>query len=144
MSRPMRILWIDDDPAETKIMKYAAEEQKDKCVFRWAGSAAEGLEALNSAGAEESADLVLLDIKMPAVDGFEVLRRIRADHRAKRTVVVMYSTSSRAEDVLRSYELGANSYAVKPTGLAEACAFLRKLCAYWTGEIVLPTRVIYG
>ena len=139
---PLRILWIDDDEAEHKIMQLVAAECADSAAFQWERSGETALAAVGKAG-QPAADLIMLDIQMPGLSGFEVLKRIRAHALLKRTPVLMYSTSSRAEDVLKSYDLGANSYAVKPTTFEQACAFIKTVCAYWAESIVLPTRIVY-
>lgn len=75
--------------------------------------------------------VVLLDLKLPRVDGLEVLRRIRADERTRRLPVVMLTASGEHEDVLRCYALGANAYVRKPVDFAEFSEAARSLSRFW-------------
>lgn len=75
--------------------------------------------------------VVLLDLKLPKIDGLEVLRRIRADERTRRTPVVILTSSNEERDMIESYDLGANSYVCKPIGFAEFGEAVRQLKLYW-------------
>lgn len=75
--------------------------------------------------------LVLLDLKMPKVDGLEVLRRIKADPDLRLTPVVMLTSSREEVDLLQSYQLGVNAYVVKPVEFAEFMEAVRQLGAFW-------------
>lgn len=77
--------------------------------------------------------LILLDLKLPKVDGFAVLTRLKADAAARVIPVVVLTSSTLDEDVLRSYSLGANSYIVKPIDFGEFSAAIERLRAYWLG-----------
>lgn len=76
-------------------------------------------------------DVVLLDLKLPRVDGLEVLRRMRADARTAVVPVVVLTSSNQDEDVLRSYQLGANSYVRKPVDFDEFLEAVKSLGVYW-------------
>lgn len=78
-------------------------------------------------------DLVLLDLKLPGVDGFEVLRRMRSHAVAAVLPVIVFTSSVEEHDVLTSYQLGANSYIRKPTDFDEFLAVLEQLVRYWFG-----------
>jgi two-component system response regulator len=75
--------------------------------------------------------LVLLDLKLPRVDGLEVLRRLRADQRTRSLPVVVFTSSSEEEDVIKSYSLGANSYVRKPVDFAEFIEAVRVVGVFW-------------
>jgi two-component system response regulator len=84
--------------------------------------------------------LVLLDLKLPRIDGLETLQRIRADERTRWLPVVMLSTSSEESDMLASYRLGANSYLRKPVDYEQFTQVVGKLAAYWLRLNVIPTE----
>jgi two-component system response regulator len=75
--------------------------------------------------------LVLLDLKMPKVDGLEVLRQIKSDPNLRLTPVVMLTSSREEVDLLRSYQLGVNAYVVKPVAFAEFMEAVKQLGAFW-------------
>ena len=76
--------------------------------------------------------VVLLDLKLPKVGGIDVLRRMRADDRTRYVPVVVLTSSSQDEDILRSYQCGANSYVRKPVEFADFAAAVAQLGVYWT------------
>ena len=75
--------------------------------------------------------IILLDLKLPRLDGLEVLRRIRADARTALLPVIIMTSSTQEEDIVRSYELGANSYVRKPVSFTEFMEASRQLGMYW-------------
>lgn len=79
----------------------------------------------------ETPQVVLLDLKLPKIDGLEVLRRIRGDERLKMLPVVVLTSSSEESDIVASYDLGANSYVRKPVDFAEFAAAVRDVGLYW-------------
>lgn len=102
--------------------------------------ARDGVEALDylfGTGAHASRDtshqpqVILLDLKLPRIDGLEVLRRLRADTRTKLLPVVVMTSSKEEEDVIKSYELGANSYVRKPVEFERFVEAVRSLGLYW-------------
>lgn len=82
--------------------------------------------------------LILLDIKMPRVDGFEVLARLKEDPELKKIPVVILSSSGRREDINETYRLGGNSYVTKPVGLESMREGIRELTDYWVTLVSLP------
>ena len=79
----------------------------------------------------DTPQVVLLDLKLPKIDGLEVLRRIRGDERLKMLPVVVLTSSSEESDIVASYDLGANSYVRKPVDFAEFAAAVRDIGLYW-------------
>jgi two-component system response regulator len=98
---------------------------------------AEALDCLFGKGAYadrspcEQTKLILLDLKLPKVDGLEVLRRCKTDERTKSIPVVMLTSSREEQDVIKSYELGVNSYIVKPVDFHQFVEAVRQLNLYW-------------
>jgi CheY-like chemotaxis protein len=83
-------------------------------------------------------DLLLLDLNMPRKDGREALAEIRADPRLRGLPVVVLTTSSAEEDIVRSYDLGANSYVQKPVTFAKMVEVVKTIGKYWLGVVKLP------
>lgn len=136
MSKPPDILLVEDDPGDVLLALnvFRSLQLQDRCAV--ANDGEEALAFLRTEGRFAQRPpglplLVLLDLKMPRVNGFEVLEQIRADPRL-RTVPVVALTSSREErDVARAYELGVNGYVVKGTDFGEYRATLETVTAYW-------------
>lgn len=136
MNSPPRILLIDDDPAGAELTIAALHELG---LGRNIAVASDGEEALDYLFRRNSFSLipdtppsvVLLDLKMPKVDGHEVLRQIRADSRLARTHVVILTSSDQEADIARSRELGTDAYLVKPTSIVELIEQLGQLAAHW-------------
>jgi two-component system response regulator len=80
---------------------------------------------------EDVPELILLDLKLPKIDGLDVLRRLRDDSRTKYVPVVVLTTSSEQRDIIESYNLGANSYVTKPVDFNEFMDATRQLGTYW-------------
>ena len=138
----VEILLVEDDTADAEMTLRALRRNNLANRVHWVKDGEEALDYLACRGAYAGRDpalpkLVMLDLKMPKVDGIEVLRAIRADS-ATRTVPVVVMTSSNEEsDVVASYELGVNSYIVKPVQFEAFLETVAKIGLYW----VLTNRV---
>lgn len=84
-------------------------------------------------------DLLLLDLNMPKLDGRQVLQQIRKDEGLRSLPVVVLTTSKQEEDIIRSYELGCNSFITKPVGVEAFMRTVRELGSYWFELVTLPT-----
>lgn len=136
MSRALLLL-VDDNSDDVSIALRAIGRARLPVEVETRSNGREALEALHlSDGAGNGAeplhpDVIFLDLRMPQVDGFEVLRRLRRAPRTRGIPVVVISSSERPEDVRRSYELGANSYLVKRIDPREPGAWLAEAARYW-------------
>lgn len=135
---------VEDDPrsAELSVTFLQVEGFADEVVL-----ARDGVEAINyllspERSAAEMPRLVLLDLDMPRLNGFEVLKRMRADERTRFVPVVMLTSSDRPEDVLRAYELGANSYLDKLSGGVRWDEMVRTVARYWVKMNVSPYSLV--
>lgn len=131
------ILLVEDNPDDRELTLRAinAENIRNEVVVVEDG--AEALDYLFAEGRYADRDpevvpqLILLDLKLPKIDGLEVLRRLRADERTRLLPVVILTSSREERDVLEGYSLGANSYVRKPVHFSEFREAVRKLGLYW-------------
>jgi len=129
------MLLVEDNLTDVELTMHVLRKQKLADVVKVVRDGAEALEFLFGNDAEGHPnplpELILLDLKLPKVNGLEVLARIKTDPRTKTVPVVVLTSSSEHWDLIASYELGANSYVVKPVAFAEFEAVLRQLALYW-------------
>jgi len=130
-------LLIDDNPDDVALTLRAFQKSALKPEIQVAFDGHEALDFLFATGAFEGRNpkimpgMILLDVKMPKLDGLEVLRRLRADERTRLTPVVMLTTSKEPDDVRASYRLGANSYILKPIDFLRFTAAIQQVGSYW-------------
>ena len=131
------ILLVEDNP-DDQVLTLRALQQADRAVEVTAvRDGTEAIDFLTASGSHAGRDprqlpgLVLLDLKLPKIDGIEVLRRIRADARTRRLPVVVLTTSTEERDIAGCYLHGANSYIRKPVDFAEFSNVLRHVAHYW-------------
>lgn len=142
MSGPTLLL-VEDNPDDVLLMRRAMKRCGTPADLAVAATGEEALERLYGAPGCDAASveypaLVLLDLKLPGIDGIGVLRRIRSDVRTRKIPVVVLTTSRAPEDVDTCYELGANSYLQKPIEFDEFVAALDLVGKYWLRLNVLP------
>lgn len=130
------ILLVEDNPDDEALTLRALKKSGILNEVLVARDGAEALEALFGTGAhaargQELPQLVLLDLKLPKLDGLEVLRRLRADPRTRLQPVVVLTTSTEERDVVSSYDFGANSYIRKPVDFEQFVDAVRQLGLYW-------------
>ena len=131
------ILLVEDNPDDEALTIRALKRNKITNTVVVARDGVEALDYLFSTGAHTGRDvtdlpkLVLLDLKLPRADGLEVLRRIRSDDRTKRLPVVVLTSSKEDQDLIDSYDLGANSYIQKPVDFNQFSEAVRQLGLYW-------------
>lgn len=145
MSDRVEILLVEDNPADAELTQRALRRNRVRNDIHWVQDGAEALDFLFSEGAYASRAgmaaprLVLLDLKLPKVDGMDVLRRMKADAKTKGIPVVMMTSSQEERDLVASYELGVNSYVVKPMEFEEFTKVVGQVGLYWDLVNKTPT-----
>jgi len=131
------ILLVEDSPADVALTLRAFKQNRIANEIVVATDGVEALDYLFGTGTyangnvRQQVDVVLLDLKLPRVDGLEVLRRLRADPRTRVLPVVILTSSDEQRDIVQSYDLGANSYVRKPVDFAAFAEAVRELGLYW-------------
>jgi two-component system, response regulator len=131
MSKTMLV--VEDNPTDEKLMLRAFSKWNLANEIAVARDGVEALDYLQGAGSDARPlpALVLLDLKLPRIDGLEVLRRIRAHERTRLLPVVILTSSREDEDLVSSYSLGANAYVRKPVNFAEFVEAAKTLGLFW-------------
>jgi CheY-like chemotaxis protein len=137
MRKPGKILLVEDDLNDVELTLSALAENHLANEVLVARDGEEALDYLYRRGAYASREeanpiVVLLDLKLPKVDGMEVLRRVKSDPALKTIPVVMLTSSREEQDLVRSYDLGTNGYVVKPVDFHEFVEAVRELGLFWT------------
>ena len=131
------ILLVEDNPDDEALTLRALQKNNITNEVVVARDGAEALDYIFGAGKYAGRDLnmmptvILLDLKLPKVDGLEVLQRLRADERTKLLPVVILTSSKEEKDMLNGYKLGANSYVRKPVNFGEFLEAVKQLGLYW-------------
>ena len=137
IASPKTILLVEDNPDDEALAIRALKRHHVSNQVIVAHDGVEALEYLFCTGMYAERDInfkptvVLLDLKLPRVDGLEVLRRLRGDDRTKLLPIVVLTTSSEEQDMLNSYSLGCNSYIRKPVDFVQFSEAIRQLGMYW-------------
>lgn len=140
--RAIDILLVEDDPGDELITREAFEHNKLNNRLHVARDGEEGLNYLYQRGEYEHAprpDLILLDLNLPKYDGRQLLQKIKSDPDLSRIPVVVLTTSSAEEDILRSYKLHANAYVTKPVDLDQFMNAVRQIDEFFLQVVRLPT-----
>jgi two-component system response regulator len=132
----VEILLVEDNPNDEMLALRAFEKQKIANKVHVVRDGAEALEYIFCTGVHahrsiENPKMILLDLKLPLVDGIEVLRQVRADSRTRLIPVVVLTSSAEERDVVETYQLGVNSYIVKPVDFEQFNEVVRHLGYYW-------------
>jgi two-component system, response regulator len=139
----VEILLVEDNPQDAEITLRALKRANFANHVHWLKDGEEALEFLFSQGPYEDMPrprprVMLLDIKMPKVDGIEVLKQIKADTRTRAIPVVMLTSSKEESDLVRSYDLGVNSYLVKPVDFQRFSQEVTRIGYYWVAMNQMP------
>jgi len=125
------ILLVEDNPDDEALMLRGFQRSKLANRIEVARDGAEAVALLLGAEARPLPTLVILDLKLPKIDGLEVLRRIRADEGTRMLPVVILTSSKEEQDLVESYRLGANSYVRKPVDFVQFAQAVQTLGLYW-------------
>jgi CheY-like chemotaxis protein len=144
MDKPAHILLVEDNLMDIELTLDAFREVRLQNTIHVARNGQEALDYLFGYGKYENRlefpfpNLVLLDLKMPGIDGFEVLRQIKSTDLMKRVPVVILTSSKEEGDRALSYDIGANSYLVKPVSFDGFISVIREISGYWLTLNIKP------
>jgi two-component system, response regulator len=132
----IEILLVEDNPLDAELTMHGLKDDKVANTITWVKDGQQALDYIFRHGEYDQRKtpdprLILLDLKMPRVDGLEVLRAIRADESTRRIPVVVMTSSQEESDVAKSYDLGVNSYVVKPLDFNSMTEIAKKAGFYW-------------
>jgi CheY-like chemotaxis protein len=133
----VEILLVEDTPQDLELTLRALRKANLANHIHVARDGAEAIEFIFGEGVhagrnvEQGPKIILLDLKLPKIDGMEVLRRVKSDLRTKTIPVVMLTSSKEQKDVVESYQLGVNSYIVKPVNFEGFATAVKDLGMYW-------------
>ncbi len=139
--QPIEILLVDDNDDDVVLLTESFEDSKFLNLLQVVHDGTEALAYLRREDPFRSArtpGLILLDINMPKMNGFEVLQVIKADPQLRMIPVVMLTTSTRDEDIARSYDGGACSFVAKPVNLEKLKEVIKQFALYWTLVSIVP------
>lgn len=142
-NRKARILLVEDDLADVELTMETLQDSKIEIDLDVVNDGVEALSYLKKQGEYQNVktpDLILLDLNMPRMDGREVLEELKKDSTLATIPVVILTTSSSEEDVLRSYGVGANCYITKPVGLEQFAKVVKSIEDFWFTVVRLPNN----
>ena len=140
-AEPIEVLLVEDSPGDVRLTREAFKDAKVHINLHVASDGVEAMAFLNREGKHATAprpDMILLDLNLPKKDGREVLAEIKESPALKSIPVVILTTSSSEEDILRSYLLHANCYITKPVGLEGFLKVVRSIDSFWLSVVKLP------
>jgi len=139
--RPIEILLVEDSPSDANLTIREFNKAKIANNLHWVENGEDAMEYLRCQGEYTNAsrpDLILLDLNLPGMDGREVLAEVKADEKLKRIPIVILTTSTDEEDVLRSYNLNANCYVTKPIDIHQFIHLIQLINEFWLAAVKLP------
>jgi len=143
---PAVILLVEDNPADQELIRRAMDKVAVRKELRIVGDGEEALDYLFRRGKYRAPansprpDLLLLDLNLPRVNGYQVLEEIRADSKLRPMPIIVLTTSRQEKDINRSYELGCNSFITKPVGLDQLIGLFQDIEKYWFETAILPSK----
>ena len=143
LERPVEILLVEDNPGDVRLAREAFEEGKVRHNFHVAEDGLAAMAFLRREGGFADApqpDIILLDLNLPGKDGRDVLAEIKSDPDLKTIPVVVLTSSSAEDDILRMYEHAANCYVTKPANFEDFAAIVRSIADFWFTVVKLPAE----
>ncbi len=143
MAEHVEILMVEDDPGDADLTKELLEEAKVYVNVNVVEDGEKALRYLRQEGEYTDSvrpDLILLDLNLPRKDGREVLQEVKSDPEFMRIPIVVLTTSDADEDILRSYDLGANSFVTKPVGLTQFAQIVQSIENFWFTVVKFPPK----
>lgn len=140
--RLAEILIVDDNPGDVRLMREALKDGKVRNTLHAVGTGEEALAFLQRTDGYahvERPDLILLDLNLPGMSGQEVLEVVKQDEDLRKIPVVILTTSSHDEEILRTYRLHANCFVTKPVDFDKFVAVVQTLQEFWLTIVKLPT-----
>ena len=140
-ARPIEILLVEDNPGDVLLTEEAFSEAKIWNNIHVATDGEKALAYLNKENGYEDAvrpDLILLDLNLPKIDGREVLDRVKSNESLRRIPVVVLTSSEAEKDIIKTYDLHANSYVVKPINLDQFVRVVQAVENFWFSVVTLP------
>ncbi|MFZ5920541.1 MAG: response regulator [Chloroflexota bacterium] len=148
--KPVDILLVEDNPSDVELSLYALRKNRIVNQVQVARDGVDALDFLFCTGQftdrhiENAPRVIFLDLKLPRVDGMEVLRRVKSDERTRSIPVVVLTSSREERDLSRCYRLGVNSYVVKPIDFEKFTEVVTRLGFYWLSLNELPADKVLG
>jgi two-component system response regulator len=131
----VEVLLVEDNPEDAELTLRVLKQRSISKHIELVTDGVQALDRILAAGEPRdgapAVKLILLDLKLPKVDGLEVLRRIKSDESTRAIPVIVWTSSQEPRDIAESYRLGANSYVVKPVGYEEFVRALTEIGRYW-------------
>ncbi|MDT3778832.1 response regulator [Nitrospira sp. MA-1] len=144
MQNPIEILLIEDNPADIRLTQEAFQAARLHNTIHVAQDGVSAMSFIRQTAPFQDAprpDLILLDLNLPKKDGREILKEIKSDPHTRTIPVVVLTTSEDEGDVLRSYNLHANAYLVKPIDVLRFIKMIQSLESFWLSVVKLPPKV---
>jgi len=140
------VLLVEDNPAEQNLARRSFAKGHVQADLRVVSDGEEAIDYLFRRGVysdketSPTPDIILLDLNLPKIDGRQVLERIKSDSNLSKIPVIVLTTSKKEEDILKTYELGCNSFLNKPVEVEDFVKVLSELGSYWLKLVVLPPK----
>lgn len=146
-TRPIEILLVEDNAGDVRLTQEAFREGKLSNRLTVVGDGVEALAYLRRAGtyaASVRPDIVLLDLNLPKKDGRDVLAEVKGDEQLRRIPIVILTTSTSEQDILKAYDLRANCYITKPVDLEQFLTVVKSIEEFWLSIVTLPPHDEHG